>query len=684
MTQVRAGWRRAGLVAAGGWLLLSAAAARAQTPVPWAVKDAAIRAEVKLKEAPGDPDTGTEIAVPDLGLTKPDAGGYALMDAAGKPLPVAVVWQGVGRETRLLARDLQPAQTYYLYIGGKPGASWNPKTSLLLETRRETGSRSEILGSFGSLQSAWSRASAQSWGAGFVEKIFAGGNPYGEPTYYLSHYSGYLAPTGTDVELFTNSADASFVLINDQPFTDWTGSPSTNVFVKGVRGKKLPASAVPVKIDYYQAKGEGALPPNMSLGWRKGSGPLEIVPESAFLHPGNSQVGRYVAQDGSPVPAPQARFLTYLGDGGGYLYEVKCSVRPASVENATVEWHFDDGAILSGTEITRIMSGTPGTQNVAVIAQRGAASRRTTLRIGFYGPPPREVEHKRGNDRYVEMLMQLDPTKLDAAMLAAALPVLFDFGMDAQSAAYADAWLALNPEIKDPLWLPAYIARERERAQIDPKKAAAEVAANTAARQYYDQALDVLELDLLVFAAHDLASLPRVQQLAFNLGPDKGKLGEIRVGDLYRLNGDLNHAAERYRAAQPPDPLNGRRLPAEDQANALTVEDLIGAGAREEAMDKLAKWELLHPSAKLTTNYLVLRARALTLFGRWRESLAELNAFIAMQADSAYEIDADFYRARALYELGDKDQARKLWRQIASKYPKSDLAKPSLEWADKS
>ena len=681
MTSVRDGWRKVALLAACGWLPL-VAAARAQAQVPWAVKEARIRVEVRLKEAPEDPETGTEIAVPDLGLTKPGTGSYALMDAVGKPLPVAVAWQGEGRDALLLARDLQSAQSYYLYIGGARGTGWNPKTSLLLETRRGNGARGETIGSFGALQAAWSGAAAQSCGAGFVDRIFAGENPYGELS-YLSHYSGYLAPTSGDVELFTNSADASFVLINEQLFTEWTGAPSMNVFEKEVHGKKLPASAVRVKIDYYQTKAGGMMAPNMSLGWRKAGGAIEIVPASAFLHPGKALVGRYEAQDGGPVPVPRTRFLSYLGDGGGYLYEVKCSVSPEEVQGAMVEWRFDDGAVLTGTDITRIMSGTPGTQHVTAVAQRGTATRQTTLRIGFYGQPPREIEHWQGNERYVSLLMRLDPARLDAAMLSAALPVLFDFGSDAQSAAFANAWLAHKPDLKDPLWLPAYTAHARASAQTDPKKAAAEVAANTAARQLYNQDLDVLELDLLVFGAHDMGSLSRVRQLAFNLGPDKGKLGEIRVGDLYRLNGDLNHAAEHYRAAQPPDPTNGRGLPAEDQANALTVEDLLGDGARQDALDRLAKWELAHPLAKLTTNFLVLRARTLALFGRWRESLAELDAFAAMHPDSAYEIDVDFYRARALYEVGDKDQARKLWQRIASNFPKSELAKPSLEWAGK-
>ena len=663
--------------------LLPAVIAGAQTPLPWAVKDAPLRAEVRLAAAPYDPETGTEIVAPDPGSAKPGAGGYALMDAAGQPVPLAVAWQGEGQDALLLARDLQPAQTYCLYIGGTRGPAWNPKRSLLLETRRINGAHGESPGSLPALQAAWNGAAGQSWGAGFVDQIFAGGNPFGEPSFYLSHYSGYLMPTAGDAELFSNSTDASFVLVNDQPFTDWTGAPSMNVFEKVVRGKKLPASTAPVKIDYYQAKGGSMVPPNMTLGWRKAGGHLEVVPAAAFLHPGKTTVARYEARDGGPVPVPQARLLSYLGDGGGFLYEVRCSVLPDEVQGAAVTWRFSDGGVLTGTDFTRILSGSPGTQSVTVAAQRGAASRQATLRLGFYGPPPREIEGRKGNEHYVEMLMRLEPAKLDAAMLAAALPVLFDAGTDAQAAAFAEAWLARKPDFKDPLWLPAYAAHVRATAGSDPKKAASEIAANSAPRALYEQPLNVLEIDTLVFGAHELASLPRVRQLAFNLGADQGKIGEIRLGDLYRLNGDWSHAAEHYRAAQPPDPSNGSRLPAEDQANALTVEDLIGEGQRQDALDTLAKWERRHPMAKLTTNFLVLRARVLAMFGRWRESLTELDSFAASQPDSAYEVDVDFYRARALYELGDKDRARKLWKDLATNFPKSELAKPSLEWANK-
>jgi tetratricopeptide (TPR) repeat protein len=672
------------------WVVLTACvSARAQAP--WAVPDARMRAVVKLGVAPQDPDSGEAIEVPPGELGKPDASGYTLADAAGRAVPVAVVYQAPELNTILLARGLQAEETYYLYIGGKPGLTWVPKTSVLFETRRSNAPRGEVYTSFGALAGAWNAAAAQSEGARFVDQIYSGENPCGDDTMFLSHFSAYLAPASREMEIFSNSSDSSFVLINGQYFTDWTGTPSANATDKSLRFKKLPASTEPVKVDYYHFKGSGDAPPNMTLGWRQPGGHLALVPGNAFLHAGGATVERYEAQDGGPVPAPVIEKVSYVGYGNAFLYLLRCHLAPTDLEGATVEWRFDDGAVLEGPDITRVISGSPGTQRVAVSARRGDTGLQVVRRLGFYGAPPPEaaggeeegLEAAKGHARYVALLMELNPARLDPSMLAAALPLLFHCGTDAQIAAYANAWLALKPVCSDPLWLPAFSARIRTLAQNDPPAALAEITANKAARQIYERQLKLLELEVRVFAVHTLAELPRVQQLAFSLGPEAGKLGEIRVGDLYRLNGDIGQAVAHYQAAQPPDDSSGRQLPAEDQANSMTVEDLLDSGAREEASAKLEAWELAHPMAKFTTNFLVLRARLLALAGRWREALSELDAFPSTHPDSPYEIDVNFYRARAFFELGRKDEARKIWRDIARQYPKSELAEPSRQAAEK-
>ena len=684
------GPRTIGRLVLAGCLLTAAASARAQTPV-WAVKDAPVRAVLKLADTPSNPDAGAMVELPDLGLVKPNGGDYALTDADGKPVPVAAVYRAPGQDTLLLARDLRAGQNYYLYVGGARGASWSPKTSLLMETRRSSGPHDGWFASFGTLQSAWNSSAAVPQGAAFVEKVYSADNPFGEQVNFLSHFSGYLAPTNGDVELFTNSADSSFILVNDQLFTEWTGHTPANVNEKSLRSKKLPASSEPVKVDYYQAKNGEANPAIMSMAWKPAGGHIELVPGSAFLHPGSTTLEKLESEKGGPVPAPIIHLASYLGFGGAFLYEMRGTLAPADLAGATVEWRFNDGAVLTGTNVKRVLSGAPGIQQMSVTARRGAEAMTVTRRLDFFGKPPPEAsggeeegpKAREAHARYVGALMELDPSKLDAAMLTAALPLLYEDGTDAQTAAFANAWLALKPDPRDALWLPAFSARVRAMALTDPRAAIAELGANSAARQFYNAPLSLLELELLVFSIHDPSVLPRVQQLAFGLGPEQGKLGEIRVGDFYRLSGNVEQAMARYRAAQPPDSSDGRRLPAEDQANSITVEDLLENATRREAAERLRTWEFAHPMAKFTTNFLVLRARLLSLYGRWREALTELEAFPATHPDSPYQIDVDYYRARALHELGHKDEARRVWQDIAKNYPRSELARSSAEWAAK-
>jgi tetratricopeptide (TPR) repeat protein len=172
-------------------------------------------------------------------------------------------------------------------------------------------------------------------------------------------------------------------------------------------------------------------------------------------------------------------------------------------------------------------------------------------------------------------------------------------------------------------------------------------------------------------------------RIAFeNPNSDLARVAKIRVGDLYRLLGRGKEAVENYRAVQKTvtDETQGRKFAAQDRGYSITIADLIAQGYRFEAEAKLAEWEIEHPMAKFDSDFLLLRARVLMLFGRWNEALQEIDSFGKMNPDSPYQIPADYYRARALYELGKKDEARSIWQEILTKYPKSDLVDECRQW----
>ena len=98
-----------------------------------------------------------------------------------------------------------------------------------------------------------------------MRRIYQSINPFGEPRRFLTHYSGYvLAPKG-ELELYTMSSDASFVLVNGSMILDWPGEHAGSSNSKKVHAKSVPADGTPVKIDYYSAKGDAG-PPEMVLG----------------------------------------------------------------------------------------------------------------------------------------------------------------------------------------------------------------------------------------------------------------------------------------------------------------------------------------------------------------------------------------------------------------------------------
>ncbi|MEI8312973.1 MAG: tetratricopeptide repeat protein, partial [Verrucomicrobiota bacterium] len=231
------------------------------------------------------------------------------------------------------------------------------------------------------------------------------------------------------------------------------------------------------------------------------------------------------------------------------------------------------------------------------------------------------------------------------------------------------------------LWLPAQMACLRALAQSDPRKALEEVKRiDPAARKLFPQIFPIYELDLLVFSLRDASAEDLARRIAFEShDAEVATLAKIRIGDLYRLTGRIKPAIEQYQSVQKQisDETGGRKVPAQDRAYSIAVEDLLENGLRIEAAEKLRKWELGHPMAKFDSDFLLLRGRMLNAFGRWSEALVELDSFKNVQPDSPYEIDADFQRAEALNSLGKTDEAQNIWKDISTKYPRHELAGPS-------
>lgn len=646
----------------------------------WSVKGAPFRATIRLLEAQITPDAGVEIELPDFGGSRADLADVVLVDAKGLGQPVAPVWRGNGQRTILLAKEIAPGKDSFVYFGGQTARTprpWSPRTSLLLETRRLPAAPQ--INSWQEMERTW-RAAAPVDGAGFVDTIYRAGNAFGENADFASHFTGWLAtPEGGDLVLYTLSSDASFVLVNDRLALEWPGIHGPAANLKTVRSKAVACSQGYTKIDYYQAKvggGESAA----VLGWQK-NGKFETVPASAWLHPGSARVVKIEDARGWPLPQIGVRVNSCIGYGGYWLFDVECSAPPDLPAGWSAEWLFEDGATFSGTTCERVLVGTRP-QVVTLKLRRGNDATAGSQRLSFPDNPS-GASAKNPDDlaRYLGLIDKENPSQLAPPTLEALMPLLIDFADNARAAKVAAAWLSKNHPPADDLWFRVQMVRLQAIAQSDPRRALEEVKRiDPAARKKYAQLFSLFELELLVFNLRDPSAEEAARRIGFEYpGSETATLSKIRAGDIFRLTGRIRQAVEQYRNIQKsiPDETGGRKLPAQDRAFSITVESLLEGGLRREAAEKLREWELCHPMAKFDGDFLLLRARMLNAFGRYEEALVELESFQQIQPGSPYEIDADFYRAEALEGLGKTDEAGKIRENIATRYPRHELAAPS-------
>lgn len=670
------------------------AAARAADPeVPWVIKDAPYRAVIKTTLEPEDSAMGYAIEVPEFGQTREDLTDLYLSDAEGTAIAWVPVRRVAGDRLLIVAQSLAPRKQYYLYFGGdKTRASleaWSPKLSLLMETRPISGRKS--FEKWEELREAWKQAGPAD-GIAFVRKIYHGENPFGESPQFLTRYTGYLkTPEGGKVFLYTLSSDASFVLVNERLAFGWPGNHSPVATANTVTGAEVETSPGLTRIDYYHAKTAGG-PPAMVLGWRRPGGKqLEAIPPEVWVHAGNTELVRIEESGGEAGPVPTFEPLSYIGYSGQWFYEVRFKLAEPPPEGASVEWRFEDGAVVSGTGGLRIVTSA---QNVTLRCSRARIGRDATpgtgvattyRRLEFLQQPiRRSVNNPLELAHYLERIGSEKPVDLSEPALAAYLALLRDFGDDRTFSAFAAAWLERQPAPKHPLWFDAQMARLRGIAREDPRAAiealrSVEAQANAKQRE----ALSLFELDLIVFRITDPDGVGRARQIAFqNPKNTLGVLAKVRIGDLYRLLERYPEAIEQYRSVEKgvKDESEGRRLPAEDRANAITIEDLLAKGHRDEAAQKLLAWESRRPMAKFESDFLLLRARMLMDFGRWQEALQELDSLLKVQPESPRQIDIDFHRARCLFESGEpgrQEEARAIWAGIAKSYPKHEFARES-------
>ncbi|MEI8063908.1 MAG: tetratricopeptide repeat protein [Verrucomicrobiota bacterium] len=424
----------------------------------------------------------------------------------------------------------------------------------------------------------------------------------------------------------------------------------------------------------------------MELGWKQ-AGKFTAIPTSAWVHPGTTKLVRIEQSQGWPVPVPTLHVKSYIGYANLWLYELSVSLAGALPEGWTVQWKFSDGSTSTQKEFTHVVVGG-NSQSVTVKLQRGRDVLTGGRSINFVeNLPAASIKNTADLHRYLNAMTNANPAELSEPVLRGYLQFFQAVEQEPLMSRLAAAWLKKNPDLGDPFWLPVQLSRLRYLAQNEPARALAELRGlPNHTRSKYAAVLDLFELDLLVFNLNDASAVTRATEISQrDPKSDTARLALVRAGDYFRLQGRSAEAITRYQQAQRSvvEDSEGRKLPAQDQAFSMTLEDLLSRNEAVVAEQKLTEWEARHPMAKLDSDFLIWRGRVLLARGRQREALAEIESFEKLLPESPYQIDAAYYRAQALFALGRQAEARLIWAEIAKQYPQHPLAISSLELSTK-
>ena len=646
----------------------------------WAVPGAPYRVLVHVGEAPGLPEAGWEIQVPDFGAGPPDMRDVVLLGSDGKEIALDPVWRGAGRSLLVLAQSMPEGKAAGLYFGGVTSRrlrSWSAKRSLLLETRRLPEGAN--VATFGGWQEAWKKSPVVD-GAGFVPLIFHGDNPFGEGARFLSRYSGLIkTKEAGNLRFYTLSDDVSYVMIDGRAALKWQQNtpPPLNPEKVPVVSVRVPEGTV--SVEYCHAAVQP--PAAMVLGWEQ-DGKLGNVPPEAWVHPGKVTADAIEARDGSPVPAGGLEAGPYLGYGGEWYVRVTGAIANPG-EGWQVEWVWPDGHVDQGPETLRLwMNVDPVRVSLRLRNNQRVIEGRQVLMIPRT-PEAASINQEAQMKVFLGLLEKEDPATLPEASRRAGFVLAKDFLPVAAAVRWAEAWL----EVAKPAagtWVTAMALVIHETAKRDPKAALEKLKGLPApARAAMGSTADMLELDLRVFGLKD----PMVVGLAARLRKSGDKalanMAVIRLGDYELLNDRIDDAARCFAEAVANPQDADRKAPVIDRAHSLAIEDLVNGNHLDEARAKLDEWERQRPAAKIEGDQLLWRARVMFLAGEWSRALQDLETSLKVRPGSPEEIDVLFWQARALYELGKKEEARKIWNALVKDYPKHERAEAAKLWAEK-
>jgi len=565
---------------------------------------------------------------------KKDASDIRVVTADGRVCKTLVIWAEPYGRVELVFKTYRGVRRYFVYYNNpdavKLEVKERPRVGLIMETRSRPRGPCNSWADFKRLL----ERSKVVYGRGIVRRIFSGFNPWGPSDHYMTIYRGWLwVPKDGKYRIATNSDESSFVFIDGRMVVAWAGRHGPTA-VYGERNAEVQLKKGLHRIEYYHEETEGGQA--CVLGWwRPGDKRVYLVEQKyfpTFLETKVGRLQRYGADfsvEIRPKPVSEAQL-----PGGHLIVEIafRALTRNAPA-NVTFEWDFGDGQKAKGDSIRHLFLH-PGRYRVKLTAYVGKKKEVAYLQsyVGFsffYRQRSRAKE-------YCRMLKDYDFGKMDAEGLKAVV-ALAEVGEDEGLRLRAleagitrgifkgrDLWRALRDAAK------LLVEREGSAAKAEGylKRLLGEV------KDLWWRAQAELGLgDVAFYLRRDFKKALSIYQGILTHyateSPGCAKRAQIRIGDVYRIMGRYGEAQKAYERARLMSAMFYR-----EDANVrrgrfiLETHHLIEARQYENALQRLDDWEWQLPQDKLTTEFSLLRARALARSNRWKLALLELEGFV--------------------------------------------------------
>ena len=732
-------WERARNARAHSGLSLLALAllfpllSHAEELAAWAVKTADLRFQMIVENKPNDPSAGVIAILPNGGTLPQPFPEAVVQDSTGKELKNETIWHNSREGFAIVFEAPKSEGPVWIYVRSASAIknAWTEKSAfhpgLLLFTQSGRASLPEARAIASEVPAGKGARMGQ------VPMIADRANRFGSSDSFVSYYTGWLnVKKEGSYRLATISSDGSTALMDGQTVADWPGRHPIKGGEGGQKGRTLQISKGFHRIQYFHFCAEGK--PQAQFVWKPpGMDPKEIglTPMSDdWVQSGSVKMVNAESRNGVPLALFEKTAISYVGFNSQWidLYELATPFAE-QYKDAAYSWKFTGGLEAKGPRLFWLVPrSTEMTQATLTVTTTRGSSKFTRLLYPDVLPPGAKVSDADDRKTWQEGLLNLlkaDRSKRPAQDWSPGIWGLVPEMIEPREAKEVLAEL-FTRSAEDMAKMPAYAREKLENIYYEQifadKQGTPAFLRDMVAREKDPVQRFNWQFKQVDFALYELGDVKAARmaasQISVNLlqvTPEAAALRIVQLGDIERLDGNMEKAQQIYSEAQaqyrkssaPDGPKMGtlmerpgaapkakeapkagfvigaasgtnvdwRKRTVQETAYFTEVKNQLAQDYVAEARATLDKWQVEFPLGKLAGDFPVAEATYYAVLHNYERAVRILKAYrkqvdISKDLPSAMQLEWD-----CLSILKKIEPLKELAADIKKRFPDHDLAK---------